>query len=85
MPDVLSTIKQAAQERKVLRIIYTEKDGIIDGWRYVEPYSFADGPSGEALFAWDKDKNGIRRFIIDRIQEAVMTEEAYQPRYAVEI
>jgi len=85
MFDVINTIKQAAHGRKVLKIIYVEKDGTSEGWRYIEPYSLTDGESGEALFAWDKDKNGIRRFIVDHIQEAEITEQTYQPKYAIEI
>lgn len=85
MFTILETIKQAAQERKVLKIIYIGKDGTSEGWRYVEPYSFTDGPSGQALFAWDLDKNGIRRFIISRIQDITITDREYYPRYAIEI
>jgi len=85
MLDIINTIKQAAHERRVLKIIYIEKDGTSEGWRYIEPYSFTDGESSQALFAWDIDKNGIRRFIINRIQEAEITEKEYQPRYAIEI
>ncbi|OIO49645.1 MAG: hypothetical protein CO042_02530 [Parcubacteria group bacterium CG_4_9_14_0_2_um_filter_41_8] len=85
MPDIINTIKQAAHERKVLKIIYIEKDGTSEGWRYVEPYSFTDGGNEEALFAWDRDKNGIRRFIINRISEAEITSQDFTPRYNIEI
>jgi len=85
MLSVLETIKQAAHERKVLKIIYIEKDGTSEGWRYIEPYSFTDGQNEQSLFAWDRDKNGIRRFIISRIQEADITTQEYQPKYTIEI
>jgi len=85
MFDIINTIKQAVHDRKILKIIYIEKDGTSEGWRYIEPYSFTDGESSKALFAWDRDKNGIRRFVIDRIQDAEITEQIYRPRYSIEI
>lgn len=85
MLTILETIEQAALERKVLRIIYIEKDDTSEGWRYVEPYNFTDGSSEQALFAWDLDKNGIRRFIISRIQNIAITGREYYTRYVIEI
>jgi len=41
MSNILETIKQAARERKILKIIYIEKDGSSEGWRFIEPYSFS--------------------------------------------
>jgi predicted DNA-binding transcriptional regulator YafY len=85
MLSILETIKQAAGERKVLKIIYREKDGTSDGWRYVEPYSFSHDYGEDGLFAWDISKAGIRRFSIDRIEDAQITDDAYNSRYEVEI
>lgn len=85
MNTIIETIKQAAQERKILKIVYREKDGTSEGWRYVEPYSFSHDDGEVGLFAWDISKNGIRRFSIDRIHNAEITEESYNPRYEIEI
>jgi len=85
MNQILETIKRAAQEERILRIIYIEKDGISEGWRYIEPYSWSHDQGERALFAWDINKNGIRRFAIDRISQAEMTEQHYSPRYNVEV
>ncbi len=83
--QVLETIKQAARARKVLRIIYVEKDGTSEGWRYVEPYSFSGDEHEKALFAWDLSKNGIRRFVLSRIDSLEITENSFMPRYTIEI
>ena len=83
--QILETIKKAAVERKILRIIYLEKDGTSEGWRRVEPYSFSKDSGERGLFAWDTSKNSIRRFSVDRITQAEITEESYLPRYKVEI
>lgn len=83
--QILETIKQASRSKAVLRIIYTEKDGTSEGWRRVEPYSFRGEGESEALFAWDIQKDGIRRFSLSRINQAEMTLEHFAPRYPVEI
>jgi predicted DNA-binding transcriptional regulator YafY len=82
----LDKIKQAAKERKVLRIIYIEKDGTSEGWRYIEPYSFShQNGQIDGLYAWDRNKSGIRRFILEQIQEVEVTEESFIPRYQIKI
>jgi len=82
---ILETIKRAATKRKVLKIIYQEKDGTSEGWRYIEPYSFSHDHGEDGLFAWDISKGGIRRFSMDRINDAQITDETYNPRYRIEI
>ena len=85
MSSIIETIKQSAREKKVLKIIYREKDGSIEGWRYVEPYSFSHDDGEDGLFAWDIKKDGIRRFSMDRIENAQITNETYDSRYEIEI
>lgn len=82
---IIDTIKQAARARKVLRIIYIEKNNTSKEWRYVEPYSFSKDEGEQGLFAWDISKGGIRRFSLERITQVEITEQIYTPRYAVEI
>jgi predicted DNA-binding transcriptional regulator YafY len=83
--QILETIKQAGRTQTVLRIIYTEKDGISEGWRYVEPYSFRGEGESVGMFAWDRAKDGIRRFTLNRIDQAESTSDHFVPRYPVEI
>jgi predicted DNA-binding transcriptional regulator YafY len=83
--QIIQKIKDAVRQRKVLKIIYTELDGTNEGWRSVEPYSFHGGGVKAALFAWDRGKNGIRRFILERIQQAEITDETFNPRFQIEI
>lgn len=83
--QILEIIKQAAGSKKVLRIIYIEKDGTSEGWRHIEPYSFSHDHGAEGLFAWDRSKDGIRRFSIDRIDDIQITDEIFSPRYNIEI
>jgi len=83
--QILETIKQAAKMRKILSIIYIEKDGTNEGWRHIEPYSFSRDEGEQGFFAWDILKGGIRRFNLDRITQIEITEQIYTPRYPVEI
>jgi predicted DNA-binding transcriptional regulator YafY len=85
MNNVIDTIRLGAKAQKILRIIYLEKDGTSEGWRYVEPYSLSQDNGEDGLFAWDKSKDGIRRFSINRIQSIEITDETFNPRYPVEI
>jgi len=83
---ILKTIKQAAHEKKILKILYREKkSGIIDGWRYVEPYSLSCDDGENGFFAWDINKNGIRRFSLERIVELIIIDSTYFPRYKIKI
>ena len=85
--EILNTITQGAKELRVLSIIYLEKDGSNEGNRLVEPYSLRDiGTSKEGFFAFDIQKNGIRRFAVDRIQSVLITDQTFIPRnnWAVE-
>ncbi len=83
--NILNVIEQSANKRLVLKIIYTEKDGTSEGWRYVEPYSFSNDDGETALFAWDRFKNGIRRFTIRRINQAEVSNDHFVPRYPIKI
>jgi predicted DNA-binding transcriptional regulator YafY len=83
--NISNIIRQAAKQCQILRIIYIEADGSNDGWREVEPYSFREADGEKSLFAWDIQKNGIRRFLLERIQQAEVTVATFIPRYPVEI
>lgn len=78
------TIIEAGQNLKTLRIDYTEKDGSNEGWREVEPYSFRVKKGIEYFYGYDTNKNGIRGFIIDSINDIETTDNSYEPRWEVE-
>lgn len=79
--DILNTITQGARELRILSIVYLEKDGSNEGDRLVEPYSLRDiGTDKEAFFAFDIDKDGIRRFSLNRIIKVEITDQTFIPR-----
>jgi len=83
--DLLSTIHQAAQERKTLIIEYMPKDGVTYEQREVEPISFRPEGTTDRLMAWDVDKEGVRSFITENIHSAHMTERTFIPKYPIEL
>ena len=79
--------KQAAQERKLLRIEYTDRNGVITD-RRVEPYEIKPTSAGNTLWAYSIDPGsqgtiGIRKFVIFNIIKAEITEELFNPRWPI--
>ena len=48
--------------------------------REIEPYSLANGPEGWYVASYDRKRSDIRHFRLDRIKEAEVTDEAFEPR-----
>jgi proteasome accessory factor C len=48
--------------------------------REIEPYSLANGPEGWYVASYDRKRSDIRHFRLDRIKEATITEEDFEPR-----
>lgn len=79
--QILNTITEGARGLFVLLIEYQEKDGSNEGDRLVEPYSMRDiNTDKEAFFAFDIEKDGIRRFSTDRILKVKITNQKFTPR-----
>lgn len=78
-------IIEAGQSLRTIRIDYTEKDGTNEGWREIEPYSFREKNDVEYFFGYDINKNGIRGFILESINNVELTNNSYEPRWEVEM
>jgi hypothetical protein len=82
-------IFEAGGERKVLRLTY---DGVE---REIEPYSLVykrrrDGRAAEYFYAYDRTGGqssgpGLKSFVHPRIQNLVLSDIIYEPRYAIEL
>ena len=48
--------------------------------REIEPYRLANGPEGWYVASYDRKREDIRHFRLDRIKEAEVTDEAFEPR-----
>ena len=48
--------------------------------REIEPYRLANGPEGWYVASYDRKRQDIRHFRLDRIKEASVTKEGFEPR-----
>lgn len=82
-------ILEAGRLTRLLRVVY-------DGYeRVVEPYSLTfkrrqDGVASEYFYVWDRSGGrsgsvGIKSLFADKVQSVAMTEESFEPRFAVEL
>lgn len=76
--DIMAVISAAGRETKVLNITYKAKDGKVTH-RTVEPYELKDG----GLFAYDVNKHGIRKFLLENIVAADLSDTYFSPRFPV--
>ena len=52
--------------------------------RRVEPYKLMNGREGWYVHCWDPEKDQPRSFRLDRIREATVLDEKFEPREGVE-
>lgn len=76
--DTMKKIKQAAKEKKLLQITYTDAKNA-PSIRTIEPYEIKD----DSLFGHCTVKNGIRRFKLDNIQSAEVHLVEFVPRWPI--
>jgi predicted DNA-binding transcriptional regulator YafY len=82
--EVVRTVNEAIAERRVLELQYYKENEDQFTKRVVEPYRLANGPEGWYLGCWDLGRDAVRHFRLDRIKEAKLTDEEFEPRPAAE-
>jgi proteasome accessory factor C len=82
--EVARVVNEAIAGRRVMEIQYYKENEDQFTKRRVEPYRLENGREGWYVECFDLTKEGIRHFKLDRIKEAVASEEAYEPRQEVE-
>jgi proteasome accessory factor C len=82
--EVARAVNEAIASRRVLEIQYYKENEDQFTKRRVEPYRLENGREGWYAECYDLTKEGIRHFKLDRIKEATVTEEAFEPRPEVE-
>lgn len=78
--NIIQTITSAAKQRKIVIITYKDAKGNVSS-RETEPYEIKDN----AYWGWSLDKNAIRKFSLDNILSATLTNKPYQPRFEVKL
>jgi len=82
--EVARAVNQAIAERRVLEIQYYKENEDQFTKRRVEPYRLENGREGWYAECFDLKKDDIRHFKLDRIKEATVSEERFEPRPEVE-
>src|SRR3954467_13968134 len=82
--EVARLVNQAIAKSRVLEISYYKEneDKLTD--RRVEPYRLENGREGWYVECYDLTKEGVRHFKLDRVKEARLSEETFEPRPEVE-
>jgi proteasome accessory factor BC len=81
---VARMVNDAIAKSKVLELSYYKEneDQLTD--RRVEPYRLENGKEGWYVECYDLGKEGVRHFKLDRIKEAKLSKQSFEPRPEVE-
>ena len=77
-------MNEAIAARRVLAIHYYKENEDEFTKREIEPYRLANGPEGWYVASYDRKRDDVRHFRLDRIKEAELTDETYEPRPELE-
>jgi predicted DNA-binding transcriptional regulator YafY len=78
--DVARIVNEGIEARHVVAIHYYKENEDEFTKREIEPYRLANGPEGWYVASYDRKRQDIRHFRLDRIKEAEVTSEPYEPR-----
>ena len=79
--EIARVVSAAIAEHRVLEIdYYKEDEDEVTAGRRIEPYLLYNGNKGWYIHSWDPAKSDSRTFRLDRIKEARITGESFEPR-----
>jgi predicted DNA-binding transcriptional regulator YafY len=81
---VARMVNDAIAESRVLELSYYKENEDQFTERRVEPYRLENGKEGWYVECYDLNKEGVRHFKLDRIKEASLSAETFEPRAEVE-
>ncbi len=82
--EVARVVNEAIGASRVLEIQYYKENEDQFTKRAVEPYRLENGKEGWYVECFDLTKGGIRHFKLDRVKEATLSGETFEPRPEVE-
>jgi proteasome accessory factor BC len=82
--EIARVASSAIARKRQLRIDYYKENEDEFVERTVEPYKLANGQEGWYLHCWDLDRDGPRSYRLDRIREATVLDQDFEPREGVE-
>ncbi|MGI8460259.1 MAG: helix-turn-helix transcriptional regulator, partial [Solirubrobacterales bacterium] len=77
---VVRKVNDAIAANCVLELDYYKENEDQFSKRLVEPYRLANGNEGWYVACWDLGREDARHFRLDRIREATVTDEEFEPR-----
>lgn len=83
-PGVLRAVEQALSRSRVLAVAHRAGDGTVTH-RRVEPILLAHTEGRWYLVAWCRLREAVRWFRLERIEQASLTPEAYEPRPVADV
>jgi proteasome accessory factor C len=81
---VARLVSDAIVERKIVELEYYKENEDELSLRTVEPYALTNGREGWYVASFDPERGGMRHFRLDRIKQATVTEETFEPRPEVD-
>ena len=82
--EVARVVSKAITGRRLLAIDYYKENEDEFTERRVEPYKLMNGQEGWYVHAFDLEKDAPRSYRLDRIREATVLDERFEPREGVE-
>jgi proteasome accessory factor BC len=82
--EIVRTVNEAIAARRVLELQYYKENEDQFSKRLAEPYRLQNGVEGWYVVCWDQGKDDFRHFRLDRIKEAHLTEQPFEPRAELE-
>ena len=82
--DIARVVSNAVAGRRLLRIEYYKENEDEFTERTIEPYKLANGQEGWYVHCFDLDKDASRSYRLDRIREATVLDETFEPREGIE-
>ncbi len=82
--EVARLVNEAIGASRVLELDYYKENEDKFTKREVEPYRLENGKEGWYVECYDLTKDGIRHFKLDRIKEATLSKQTFEPRPEVE-
>ena len=82
--EVARLVNEAIASRCVLELQYYKENEDQFTKRSVEPYRLQNGKEGWYVECYDLNKEGVRHFKLDRIKEATLSKETFEPRSEVQ-
>jgi predicted DNA-binding transcriptional regulator YafY len=82
--EVARVVNDAIGGSRVLDLDYYKENEDTFTKRSVEPYRLENGKEGWYVECYDLTKDGVRHFKLDRIREATLSKQSFEPRPEVE-